>query len=88
MTVRTQGPWGLNRMAPYPESGPLPYTRVELDPQSQTGVWLDAAGLPVPTAERHKKTTTGSETSTRTSHHDGTPNSSDSDSDQANSDSD
>lgn len=88
MSVQTQQPWGWKRMAPYPESGPLPYSRVELDPQTQTGVWLDDAGLPVPIAERHKKTTTASETSTQTMHHDGAPNSSDSDSDQANSDSD
>jgi putative ATP-grasp target RiPP len=88
VTVQTHKPWGLSRMAPYPESGSLPYARVELDPQTQTGVWLDEAGLPVPVAERHKKTTTATETLTQTSHHDGTPDSSDSDSDQASSDSD
>src|SRR5690606_2830148 len=36
-------PWGLRRMAPYPAVAPS-YARVELDPATQTGRYLDAAG--------------------------------------------
>ncbi|WP_133739637.1 putative ATP-grasp-modified RiPP [Actinorugispora endophytica] len=40
-------PWGLSRMAPYPASAPRPYSRVELDPQSQTGRYFDPSGRPL-----------------------------------------
>ncbi|MFF3715538.1 putative ATP-grasp-modified RiPP [Streptomyces prasinus] len=39
----TPVPWGLRRMAPYPALVPS-YARVELDPLTQTGRYLDAAG--------------------------------------------
>ncbi|MFW5421003.1 putative ATP-grasp-modified RiPP [Nocardiopsis sp. CNT-189] len=40
-------PWGLSRMAPYPPSAPLPYTRVEIDPLTQTARRFDRTGQPI-----------------------------------------
>ena len=53
-------PWGLSRMAPYPPTAPAPYIRGVLDPETQTGRYLDKDGLPVTEMGKHgtsKKTT-------------------------------
>ncbi|MEU5540478.1 putative ATP-grasp-modified RiPP [Streptomyces sp. NPDC020362] len=42
----TAAPWGLRRTAPYPAFAPG-YARVELDPATQTGRYVDAAGQPL-----------------------------------------
>lgn len=40
----TPAPWGLRRLAPYPTVEAPQHARVELDPTTQTGRYLDAAG--------------------------------------------
>ncbi|MCQ8829098.1 putative ATP-grasp-modified RiPP [Streptomyces malaysiensis] len=42
----TRAPWGLQRMAPYPEFTPG-YARTELDPATQTARYFDGSGQPV-----------------------------------------
>ncbi|MFH8790021.1 putative ATP-grasp-modified RiPP [Streptomyces roseoverticillatus] len=44
---RTPAPWGLRRIAPYPPFEAPEYTRVELDPATQTTRYLDATGTVV-----------------------------------------
>lgn len=39
----TPAPWGLSRMAPYPTMA-AEHARVELDPSTQTAVFLDRSG--------------------------------------------
>ncbi|MFK0049928.1 putative ATP-grasp-modified RiPP [Streptomyces sp. NPDC090741] len=41
--ITTPAPWGLRRMTPYPAFAPG-YGRVELDPVTQTGRYLDVHG--------------------------------------------
>ncbi|MFJ5227881.1 putative ATP-grasp-modified RiPP [Streptomyces sp. NPDC088400] len=67
MTDRAVTPWGLSRMRPFPVGDRLPYARVVLDPETQTGRWIDAQGGLVPMTGRHKKPSTANETKTRTS---------------------
>ncbi|MFE6163859.1 putative ATP-grasp-modified RiPP [Streptomyces sp. NPDC056486] len=44
---QTQAPWGMTRLAPYQNTVEVPYTRVELDPESQTTNYFDSNGQPV-----------------------------------------
>lgn len=60
-------PWGLTRMRPYPAAAVLPAVAVVLDPDTQTGRWIDADGTPVPATDRHRRSETSRETSTLTS---------------------
>ncbi|MFJ3906153.1 putative ATP-grasp-modified RiPP [Streptomyces sp. NPDC090025] len=43
MGHHTAVPWGVQRMAPYPATAPG-WTRAEIDPDSQTARYFDAAG--------------------------------------------
>lgn len=63
----TSIPWGLRRMRPFPSDAVLPPTRIVLDPQTQTGRWLAEDGTTLPALDRHKRSETSRETSTRTS---------------------
>lgn len=56
-------PWGVDRMRPFPKAAVLPAARAALDAETQTAVWMDPDGNPVPTMAKHKR----SETSTKTS---------------------
>lgn len=67
MIEHAQIPWGLTRMKPFPETAVLPATEVVLDPATQTGRWVGPDGLDVPVLDRHKRSQTSRETSTRTS---------------------
>ncbi|WKK21306.1 putative ATP-grasp-modified RiPP [Streptomyces olivoreticuli] len=67
MPVPDALPWGLTRMAPFPEAVRLPYERLVLDPGTQIPRRLDENGNPVPVMEKHKRSETSKETSTRTS---------------------
>ncbi|MEV0254775.1 putative ATP-grasp-modified RiPP [Streptomyces sp. NPDC050732] len=58
-------------MRPFPEAA-LPAAEVVLDPESQTGLWLGPDGLEIPVLDRHKRSETSKETTTKTSM-DGTP---------------
>ncbi|MFJ5839851.1 putative ATP-grasp-modified RiPP [Streptomyces shenzhenensis] len=40
----TVAPWGLRRLSPYPPVEAPDYVKVELDPATQTGRYLDALG--------------------------------------------
>ncbi|MGP2435924.1 putative ATP-grasp-modified RiPP [Streptomyces sp. JW3] len=60
-------PWGIGRMRPFPRSEILPAAHLSLDAETQLPVWTDASGVPVPALERHKRSETSKETTTRTS---------------------
>ncbi len=60
-------PWGLTRMAPFPDSVRVPCETLVLDPDTQIPRRLDESGLTVPVTNRHKRSETSKETSTRTS---------------------
>ncbi|MFF0446489.1 putative ATP-grasp-modified RiPP [Streptomyces sp. NPDC004609] len=60
-------PWGTKRLAPYPTSVQLPYTRVEIDPETQTARYFDVSGQRVEMGEGGKHGTnkaTASQTAT------------------------
>lgn len=77
-------PWGLTRMEPYPNPTTMPaYASVTIDPATQTGIYLDAAGQQVEMGNHG--TATGSETSSQSTNLDGQG---DTDSDQQNTDQD
>ncbi|MFD7546127.1 putative ATP-grasp-modified RiPP [Streptomyces sp. NPDC059578] len=59
-------PWGLTRMRPYPDVVSVPPGRAVVDPESQTGVWLDPDGPTVPSV-RHRRSRTWAETKPKTS---------------------
>ncbi|MFD8462258.1 putative ATP-grasp-modified RiPP [Streptomyces antimycoticus] len=40
-------PWGLRRLGPYPTAAEMPFITVTIDPDTQTGVFRDRAGLVV-----------------------------------------
>ncbi|MFD5252088.1 putative ATP-grasp-modified RiPP [Streptomyces bobili] len=65
-------PWGIGRMKPFPPAVVLPATLAVLDPDTQITTWLDTDGTPLPALDRHKRSETSKETSTKTSL-DGTP---------------
>ncbi|MCC3770549.1 putative ATP-grasp-modified RiPP [Streptomyces sp. UNOC14_S4] len=65
-------PWGLTRMAPFPEAVRIPYAKLVLDPDTQIARPVDENGMPVPVLDRHKRSETSKETATKTSL-DGTP---------------
>jgi putative ATP-grasp target RiPP len=74
-------PWGLSRMRHYPEVIEILYTSAVLDPETQTGLYFDAAGRLV--EMKHKKTNRATEQKTRVSKGDGnSPSSYDSDTTQ------
>ncbi|QEU93364.1 putative ATP-grasp-modified RiPP [Streptomyces kanamyceticus] len=60
-------PWGVSRMRPYPDTVVLPAADVVLDPETQTGRWVGPDGLDVPVLDRHKRSETNKETTTKTS---------------------
>lgn len=72
-------PWGIGRMRPYPNTAPVEYAGVEIDPDTQTGIYRDPHGIPV--AMPKHGSNTGRETSQVSTHLDGT---NDTDHDQAN----
>ncbi|WP_432191202.1 putative ATP-grasp-modified RiPP [Streptomyces sp. bgisy027] len=39
-----QRPWGLCRLAPYPNTVKMPFTTVTVDPDTQVGIFRDAEG--------------------------------------------
>ncbi|MFI1884889.1 MULTISPECIES: putative ATP-grasp-modified RiPP [Streptomyces] len=60
-------PWGTRRLAPYPTTVELPFTRTEIDPETQTTRYLDATGQLVEMGEDGKHGTnkaTASQTAT------------------------
>ncbi|MFZ3558201.1 MULTISPECIES: putative ATP-grasp-modified RiPP [unclassified Streptomyces] len=61
---RTPRPWGTRRFVPYPVVEGE-YTRVEIDPATQTGRYFNAAGVPV--ASPGHGTSSGTNPSTGTS---------------------
>ncbi|MBY8887673.1 putative ATP-grasp-modified RiPP [Streptomyces sp. PTM05] len=67
MSVSVSVPWGLRRMRPFPPGETLPACRVVLDATTQTGRWLAEDGSALPALDRHKRSETCKETSTRTS---------------------
>lgn len=74
-------PWGVSRMSPYPDVIEFPEYTVTIDPETQTGRYVDAAGTVV--EMKHRKSNTGTEQKTRASKGDGkSPSSFDQDSSQ------
>ena len=62
-------PWGVSRMSPYQDHIELPEYTVTIDPVTQTGRYIDAAGTVV--EMKHRKSNTGTEQKTRVSKGDG-----------------
>jgi putative ATP-grasp target RiPP len=60
-------PWGVDRMRPFPKAAVLPAARAVLDAETQTVLWADPEGNPLPAMDKHKRSETSSETSTQTS---------------------
>lgn len=67
MTDRAATPWGLTRMKPFPRGPQVPDHTIVLDPETQTGRWLNEDGSVAPVTDKHKKSMTSKETRTRTS---------------------
>ncbi|MDX2826974.1 putative ATP-grasp-modified RiPP [Streptomyces ipomoeae] len=65
-------PWGVSRMKPFPPAEVLPAARAVLDAETQTAAWVDPDGTLLPTLDKHKRSETSKETTTKTSL-DGTP---------------
>ncbi|MFK8906089.1 putative ATP-grasp-modified RiPP [Streptomyces sp. YS-3] len=65
-TVRTStaAPWGVQRLALYPNVIRVPYSRTELDPETQMTRYLDPDGNPVDMGKHGTGTTTANQTST------------------------
>lgn len=59
-------PWGLRRMEYYPHAIPAAHIRVQLDPQTQTGLYLDALGQVIEAGRHGTGTDTNSPTGTST----------------------
>lgn len=68
LQMTNSAPWGIRRMRPFPVSAVLNGGHVELDAAMQTGRWPADDGSAVPVLDRHKRSETSKETSTRTSH--------------------
>lgn len=62
-------PWGLTRMCRYSEAVEVPYCSATLDPETQTGQYLDSSGNLV--EAKHRKTNRSTEQKTRVSKGDG-----------------
>ncbi|WFB11513.1 putative ATP-grasp-modified RiPP [Streptomyces sp. LX-29] len=58
-------PWGASRLAPYPTTVRLPHAAVEVDPDTQLGVFRDCHGQVVEMGKHG--TGTGTETNVTTS---------------------
>ncbi|WHM36330.1 putative ATP-grasp-modified RiPP [Streptomyces sp. BPTC-684] len=56
--------WGFTRLALYPNSVALPYSRTELDPETQTSLYYDTAGAPVEMGKHGTNNATAQSTST------------------------
>ncbi|MFK0217965.1 putative ATP-grasp-modified RiPP [Streptomyces vinaceus] len=64
MSVAVQ-PWGIKRLAPYPNTVAYPFTRTELDADTQTTRYFNASGQPVDMSGGHgTNQSTSSPTST------------------------
>ncbi|WP_328695949.1 putative ATP-grasp-modified RiPP [Streptomyces sp. NBC_00342] len=64
MSIAVQ-PWGVKRLAPYPTTVRYPFTRTEVDPETQTTRYFDAVGRTVDmTAGHGSSQSTSSPTST------------------------
>jgi putative ATP-grasp target RiPP len=57
-------PWGTSRLALYPNTVELPYTRTELDAASQTTRYFDTSGQPVEMGGHGTSQSTASPTAT------------------------
>ncbi|MFC4470901.1 putative ATP-grasp-modified RiPP [Streptomyces xiangluensis] len=57
-------PWGVGRLAPYPETAELPFTTVTIDPRTQTGVFLDHLGQVVEMGKHGTSSATATATAT------------------------
>ncbi|MEV8389653.1 MULTISPECIES: putative ATP-grasp-modified RiPP [unclassified Streptomyces] len=60
-------PWGLTRMRPFPADARISRPVVVLDPETQTGQWLDEEGTLMWVMGKHKKSRTWTETKPKTS---------------------
>ncbi|TQE15805.1 putative ATP-grasp-modified RiPP [Streptomyces ipomoeae] len=67
VTTPALRPWGLTRMRPFPATAVLATATVILDPETQTGRWIEPDGLDTPTMARHKRSETSKETKPKTS---------------------
>ncbi|MFF2851494.1 putative ATP-grasp-modified RiPP [Streptomyces sp. NPDC058001] len=65
MSISTAAPWGVQRLALYPDITPVPYVRTEIDPETQTTRYLDEDGNRVEMDGGHGSgTSTANQTST------------------------
>ncbi|GAV42267.1 putative ATP-grasp-modified RiPP [Streptomyces acidiscabies] len=65
MPTSNATPWGVRRLALYPDVTQVPYARTELDPATQTTRYFRADGTHVDIGNKHGTgTTTAGQTST------------------------
>jgi putative ATP-grasp target RiPP len=60
-------PWGVRRMKPFPPADVLPAARAVLDAATQTAAWTVPDGSLLPALDKHKRSQTSRETTTKTS---------------------
>lgn len=58
-------PWGVQRLALYPAVIPVPYARMEMNPETQATRYVDTHGDPVRTGGHGTGTTTAHQTATQ-----------------------
>ncbi|MFG3287233.1 putative ATP-grasp-modified RiPP [Streptomyces sp. NPDC048179] len=72
ITSTKLAPWGVTRMRPFPAVAVLPAIHPVLNADTQVPDWFDPDGKLAPKMDKHKKSETSKETTTKTSL-DGTP---------------
>lgn len=64
MPISVTAPWGVRRLALYPNTVQVPYPRKELDQETQTTRYLDADGKRINMGDHGTGTTTAEQTKT------------------------
>ncbi|MFJ9434122.1 putative ATP-grasp-modified RiPP [Streptomyces sp. NPDC101490] len=64
LLTTAEKPWGLERLAPYALTVPVPYARIEIDPVTQTTCYLGADGRSIDMGEHGTNTATATATAT------------------------
>ncbi|WP_411146407.1 putative ATP-grasp-modified RiPP [Streptomyces sp. x-80] len=64
MPTPTAAPWGIQRLALYPNATQVPYVETEIDPETQTTLYLDTNGDRVEMGGHGTGTSTANQTAT------------------------
>lgn len=65
MPISTAAPWGVQRLALYPDITQVPYVRTEIDPETQATRYLDADGNRIEMGGHGTGTSTANQTATQ-----------------------